>query len=228
MSKLWRFIKHFFECLTVFEHGFFRFWRLVSFTLEDPIVYVEMKRLLEGGDIDVLTGIERQGGAGAYTLCERCNSFTGARYGSYVKMVRQGMGILLTIRSASFFHLPFLIHPLRVIKQVVCMFMSTNGAQFQYAQPELARFVLNPEARHLPTGIRIYAFYTVSDRSRSTGPAGMMSGLFTEQVKRYVLSETTFPPFGFVMTFRSAPPDERLTDITYFSEYRYEDRRTLC
>jgi hypothetical protein len=29
------------------------------------------------------------------------------------------------------------------------------------------------------------------------------------------------------MTFASPVPDDRLTDITYFAEYRYEDQRTL-
>jgi hypothetical protein len=105
--------------------------------------------------------------------------------------------------------------------------MSTNGPKFQHAQPELARFVLNPDARHLPDAVRIFAFYTVSDRSRSTGPAGMLSGLGSAQLRKYVLSETTFPPFAFVMTFNSPPPDDRLTDITYFAEYQYTDTRTL-
>jgi hypothetical protein len=107
------------------------------------------------------------------------------------------------------------------------MFMSTNGPKFRQAQPQLARFVLNPEMRHLPEGIRVYAFYTVSDRSRSSGPAGMMSGIGGGQIRNHVLSETTFPPFGFVMTFISSSPDERLTEITYFAEYHYKQERTL-
>jgi len=195
---------------------------------DDSVLYAEMQTLLAGGDIDVLTGKVHQRGVGAYTLCDSCNNRTGSWYGgAYVSLARQGMELLRTVRSAPLFHVPFHIKPLRVIKQVVCMFMSTNGPKFQHSQPELARFVLNPAARHLPDGIRIFAFYTVSDRSRSTGPAGMMSGFLTGQVKKYMLSETTFPPFGFVMTFGSPPPDDRLTDITYFAEYQYKDTRTL-
>jgi len=45
------------------------------------------------------------------------------------------MELLRTVRSAPLFDMPFQIKPLRVIKQVVCMFMSTNGPKFQHAQP---------------------------------------------------------------------------------------------
>jgi hypothetical protein len=38
-----------------------------------------------------------------------------------------------------------------------------------------------------------------------------------------ILSEITFPPYGYVMTIESNPPDPRLLDITLFSKYRYND-----
>ena len=55
----------------------------------------------------------------------------------------------------------------------------------------------------------------------------MMSGIGTGQIRNHILSETTFPPFGFVMTFNSPSPDDRLTDITYFAKYPYKELRTL-
>jgi hypothetical protein len=55
----------------------------------------------------------------------------------------------------------------------------------------------------------------------------MMSGIGTDQIRNHILSETTFPPFGYVMTFNSPSPDDRLTDITYFAEYEYNQEGTL-
>lgn len=195
----------------------------------DPLLYAEIEWIRSGGHIDDIKGETHQRGAGAYTLCHQCNNITGSWYGaSYVRFARQGMEYLQSVRSAVYFNVPFRIRPLRVMKQIVCMFMSANGSTFQSVQPELVRFVLNRETRSLPRHVRIYAFYTVSDRSRSSGVAGMIDGIFTGSARNNIFSETTFPPFGFVMTLNSPVPDVRLTDITYFAdEFGYGDERTL-
>ncbi len=195
----------------------------------DPLLYADVEWIRSAGNIDVFEGHRQHKGAGGYTLCPRCNHTTGSWYGSsYVDLTRQGMNYLQSVRAASYFRLAFRIRPLRVIKQIVSMFLSVNGPTFHKAQPALARFVLNRDARHLPDYVRVFAFYTVSDRSRSHGLSGMIDGILTGSAKSYFFSETTFPPFGFVMTFGSPPPDDRLTDITYFAdEYGYEEKRTL-
>jgi hypothetical protein len=108
------------------------------------------------------------------------------------------------------------------------MFMSTNGAKFQAIQTELVRFVLNKEVKHLPGHTRLFAFYSIGDRSRSSGVSGMISGFGSPSSTGFVFSEITFPPFGFVLTFNSPPPDARLTDISYFGdEFAYNDQRPL-
>ena len=127
------------------------------------------------------------------------------------------MDYIRASRSAGRFYLSLKIHPLRVVKQVVCMFMSTNGTKFQSIQTELVRFVLNKEVKHLPSHTRLLAFYSIGDRSRSSGVSGMMQGVGTESFTGFVFSEITFPPFGFVLSFNSTPPDDRLTDITHFA-----------
>ena len=56
----------------------------------------------------------------------------------------------------------------------------------------------------------------------------MMELVGTNSFRGYLYSEFTFPPFGFVLTFNSPAPDERLTDITYFAdEYAYNQKRTI-
>lgn len=49
-------------------------------------------------------------------------------------------------------------------------------------------------------------------------------GRFTEVgYKPIVMSEIAFPPFVYVMTIDSPPPDDRLTDISWFSRYDYNE-----
>jgi len=57
------------------------------------------------------------------------------------------MGYLQASRSVSSFLLCFRIQPLRVIKQIMCMFMSANGPKFQGAQQELTFNCATPDLR---------------------------------------------------------------------------------
>jgi hypothetical protein len=138
------------------------------------------------------------------------------------------MQYLQKVRSAAAFYLPFQIKPLRVIKQIICMFDSASGPELRRTKPELAQFVLSREDRHLPNDVRVFAFYSIGDRSRSSGLAGLLTGVGTGVSTRHLFAETTFPPFGFVLAVGSPPPDKRLTDITYFADdFRHDETRTL-
>jgi len=198
---------------------------------DDSILLADVEKLRTGGNPNDYDqgGRTQQRGAGAYTLCDSCNNNTGGWYGAaYVKFARQGMEYLQVSRSASAFTFSFRIKPLCVIKQVICMFMSANGPKFQSAQPELARLVLNREMRHLPDHIRLFAFYSIGDRSRSAGVSGLSKGFGGSSPTSYVFSEFTFPPFGFVLTFKCPPPDDRLTNISYWAdEFAYNETRTI-
>jgi hypothetical protein len=52
------------------------------------------------------------------------------------------------------------------------------------------------------------------------GPVGLYN---IATGKMSVLSEITYPPFGYVMTLDSPPPDDRLFEITHFARYDYND-----
>ena len=43
----------------------------------------------------------------------------------------------------------------------------------------------------------------------------------------HVISEIVHPPFSYVMTHNSPPPSERLVDITFFAESRYDELRKV-
>ena len=128
--------------------------------------------------------------------------------------------ILNFTRGRASLHYPYHIFPLRVIKQIICMFFSANGPTFQSVHPELARFVLNKEQKYIDPRYHIYAFLTESNRSRQTGIVAM-ANIDTHKVR--VLSEITFAPLGFVMVLSSEPSDDRLVDISFFARYGYND-----
>ena len=187
-----------------------------------PIVQASIEKLLKKeADLDNISGKTFQRGAGGYTLCEQCNSLTGRWYGSaYVDWIYQAAKVLLQSRGGPSLYYPYRLFPLRVIKQIVCMFFSANGAKFREAQEDLVRFVLNKENRFLEPHIRIYCFYSPSARSRQSGVSGILN---FDTHSQSIISEIVFPPMGYVMSLNQISPDERLFDITFFSKYRYND-----
>lgn len=173
------------------------------------------------GNLDNIRGKKQQRGMGAHTLCGKCNSDTGAWYGSsYVAWVRQGMELAEYSAQAPSLSYTFRIHPLNVLKQIICMFMSTNGSQFAQKHPDLVKFVLGKRAQFINPKTRIFAYHSLSPRVRQTGVSvagDFHGGTFC------TMSEFVFAPFGYLMTFDSPPPDSRLTDITGFNQFHIDD-----
>jgi hypothetical protein len=188
-----------------------------------PILRTAFAKMLQTDDFDNLKGKTQQRGAGAHTLCERCNNTTGKWYGgAYASWAHQAMQILIAARGQPSLSYPFRLFPWGVLKQVICMFFSVNSSGFQKVQPDLVRFVLNPFSSEYPSTVRIFAFYTLSNRIRSAGAAAMLRG-----PGMHVFSEIAFAPFGFVMALSDTPPpDPRLVDIGGFAKFSYRDWRT--
>jgi hypothetical protein len=185
-----------------------------------PILRTAFEKLLESDDFDNLKGKTQQRGAGAYTLCDKCNNDSGRWYGAaYASWAQQAMAFLIAARGQPTLEYPYRLFPLRVLKQVICMFFSVNSSGFQKVQSDLVRFVLNPYSREFPTAVRIFAFYTLSNRIRTAGAAAMLRGS-----GMHVFSEIAFAPLGFVMALSDTPPpDTRLVDIGGFAEFGFRD-----
>jgi 5-methylcytosine-specific restriction endonuclease McrA len=193
-----------------------------------PILHIAFENFRRSKNLDELAGgVTKQRGAGTYTLCEKCNSATGSWYGgAYADWAHQAMRFVIETGGRPSLMYPFNLFPLRVLKQVVCMFFSVNGPLFQKHQPDLVRFVLNRQSRMFPANARVYAIYAVSDRSRAAGITGLARGLDGTNPSLHVFSEVTFPPFGFVMTLDDSPPPVAgLCEISSFSHFEYRDWR---
>ncbi|OJT16413.1 hypothetical protein BO221_50395 [Archangium sp. Cb G35] len=181
-----------------------------------PIVLSTFEALM-GLDLEApIKGRTQQRGSGDFTLCQPCNNQTGLWYGNaFVHWTYQGMRILLAAKGEPRLVYPIHAMPLKVLKQVVTMFMSVNAPSFQAGHPELVRFVLNRQARYLPPKYRFFVYFNLSARFRHLG----LSGIIRFGGEDVSLSEISFAPFGYVMTIDSPPPDERLCEITHFARY---------
>jgi hypothetical protein len=187
-----------------------------------PVIGVQFEDAIKLGPGSEIRGPIQQKGVGAYTLCGKCNNNTGSWYGTYfVDWCYQGLELLLRAhKEISVFHF-FYIYPLHIIKQIVTMFFSVNNPEYANANPELVRFVLNKDKKYLPDYYRFFVYLNKGSRIRTSG---VIAGIPTQSGKTIkVFSEIAFPPYGYVMTFRSLPPDKRLCEITDFSRYNYND-----
>jgi hypothetical protein len=191
------------------------------------ILRTSFEKILASVSLDELPGKLQQRGAGEYTLCERCNSNTGSWYGSaYARWAHQAMRYIYLAKGRPSLSYPYNLFPLRVLKQIVCMFFSVNGPLFQQHQTDLVKFVLDRYSKAFPKHVRVYAFYTFVNRSRAVAAAGLLSGLGSGNSTVHVFSEVTFPPFGFVMTLGNTPPPQPdFCDISGFSKFEYNDWR---
>jgi len=164
-------------------------------------------------------GRTSQRGAGDHTLCEPCNSNTGAWYGSdFIIWAKQARDVLVASNGSPSIAYPYHLFPLRVLKQVVAMFFSQNPPTLRRSHPALAAFVLEPGTHPLPTPFRAFAFLTLSDYSRHSA-----FSLMVADGVPFFFSEITAPPFGFVLTMGSPPPHRGMVEITQFGRHGYDD-----
>ncbi len=191
-----------------------------------PVVEGLLGELIKSDKIGgSLKGKTLQRGGGGYTLCEKCNNNTGSWYGKdYVDWVEQTARILMESKINPSIYCLYNIFPLRVIKQIVCMFFSVNANNFKDVQKELVRFVLNKDAVGIEPQIHIYCFLNPSKVSRQSGVSGLLD---FKKHRTKIISEIIFFPFGYILSLNEIKPDDRLAEITFFSGYHYNERKEI-
>ncbi len=100
------------------------------------------------------------------------------------------------------------------------MMFSVNNPIFRNKHDYLVNFILNKTKKYLPPEYRFFAFFTLSNNFRFSGVASKVNVYKSESS---TFCEITYPPFGYVMTFDSDPPDNRLYEITHFANFDYNE-----
>lgn len=150
-----------------------------------------------------------QGGIGEYCLCRKCNSFLGEVYvPSYYRMALISKYILQSYEADSVHFMASNISPLKLLKQVLSMFVCINKPDFTNAFPELLTFIRNPKEQELSERYRIYMYLNNVGKTRN------LSMMYTNH--HGLVCEITFPPLGFVLNIDNPNPIPKLSEITHF------------
>lgn len=190
----------------------------------------QMNKIIELGNkanIDIVTLQDKryiqkmQGGIGFNSICGKCNNDTGSWYGNdFTNWIYQSMAIILKANKNPTLIYPTYIFPLRIIKQIITMFFTVNNDNFRLNYVDLVKFILNKEERYINPAIKIFCYYNIEGTRRYIGD-NILGNFSTNSMT--CISEITSPPVGFVMTIDSKPPDKKLTDISHFASYGYND-----
>lgn len=169
-----------------------------------------------------------QRGAGKYSLCSSCNNLTGEWYGAaYAEFASQGLSYYQN-HAKGILKLPYTIYPLRVFKQIVSCFASSNGPVWSQNIPMIKKFLLNPYEKKFPTDIDIRMYMQEKGKSKFNRIVGQMD-VFTGE--RFVGSEWGYPPFSYILVddknFTNYRVLNELYPIKSFLKYGYDERATV-
>ena len=167
-----------------------------------------------------------QKGFGLYSICKQCNNYAGSYYiNDYKFFYKQGLKVYEKNSSPIVDLSCSNIYPLRIIKEILMMFVSVNvnntlGRNFE-------NYLLNKENQEFPKGYNIYAYFTEDVYSFA---------MFSE-AQRYIngkigiscYSLVSFKPFGFILTYNSKPLSRYINayGIIEFKKYKYDEVESL-
>jgi hypothetical protein len=162
-------------------------------------------------------GMKKQGGLGDYCLCIDCNDFLGSNYvREYKKWANLGMDI---INSGEFKSCCFKtndIDYLKILKQIVSIFICNNDKIFTEMYKGLQEFVRDINSNELPSRYRIYAYLNNEGQLRN--------GNINYTNLYGAVCEFTFRPFGYVLSIDNENKFENLTELTELQKIKDFDK----
>lgn len=194
---------------------------------------------------------ESADGVFLYSLCKRCNNQTGNRYGSdYSEFIRAVDPYAVPKNANEIVQISFpTLHPLRIIKQVTSMILSTSAptdfrrhelvgapgraksdlAGIDLVAPskdeqceifeKLRLFVKRRDSNDFPKEVRVYLFAGVGRR------IGFQTGIFfrldLDTRRAFVAIVTGLYPVHWIFTIGDGFKED-LTDVTDWTEYSYK------
>ncbi len=156
------------------------------------------------------------------SLCEDCNNVTGSRYGAaYAHFVGE-LAATAGIRDPSGRIVTRLqdLYPLRVLKQMFCMFLAASPFQPAAQWSGIQKFVLKRDAK-LPEDAPSVLLYLNSSRvGRITPLCGIVE---SATHLHHVAAEISWPPIGIVFSFGEHPRVEQMQDITSWAQFGFHE-----
>lgn len=202
----------------------------------------ERARLLTGKEIfdikKISTGknlryINQQQGAGNYTLCRECNNNTGDWYAKeYIKFANE-IGYILTneidMKKAKGIGLDSdKLYFQRIIKQILCMFLSTIQPEYAMKFKDIREYVLNKDEISFDTNKYRISMYLLKEYEISH--SGVMKLLIEDNGKAVIrkVAIMNLYPIGFILEID--PFDKEMydtTNITKFTTLKYEELQKI-
>lgn len=165
-----------------------------------------------------------QGGIGYYALCKECNNFLGKNYvNAYKNFVYSGIDVLAFNPMPNAIYGSRIQEPLKILKQIISMFIVINDEEFRAHYPALIKFVLELDSRELSNRYKIYCYLKNSGQYRYCN----LSFISCPTLGFITCSEIAFPPFGFILTIDYASKLAPVEDITTFKQFAINDKVNL-
>ncbi|MGV3696318.1 hypothetical protein [Flavobacterium sp.] len=162
-------------------------------------------------------GKKSQGGLGEFCLCEDCNNFLGTAYvREYKKWASLGMHLLSQGEFKSIGFTVKDINFLKILKQIVAIFICNNDISFTESYKGLIEFVKDVDSNVLPSRYRIFTYLNNEGQIR-TGNINFSS-------LHGAVCEFTFPPFGYVLSIDSHYDFETMLEFTGLKEIKNFDK----
>jgi hypothetical protein len=154
-------------------------------------------------------GRKLQGGLGDNCLCKDCNNFLGSAYvREYKKWANIGMTLINQdggdFKACGFTSIE--INFLKILKQIIAIFICNNRPLFTEIYPGLIEFVKDEKSTDLPSRYKIYTYLNNEGQIR-TGEI-YYTNLYG------AVCEFTFRPFGYVLSIDNEMHFENLLEIT--------------
>lgn len=157
------------------------------------------------------------------TLCEVCNNKTGAQfvepYADFVRQVSNAPGVLdASCNTAT--HLKQ-IYPLRVLKQMYCMFLAATPFEPTEVWRGIQEFVLKRDAPLPKIAPSVFVYHNLSSVGRLAPICLIMS--FGKRL-HHQAAEISWPPVGLVFSFEGKERLKFMQDVTSWANFSFHDR----
>lgn len=178
--------------------------------------------------------INQQQGAGNYTLCNECNNNTGDWYAKEYTKFANEIGYILTnkinMNTAEGIVLNSdKLYFQRIIKQILCMFLSTIQPEYVMMFNDIREYVLNKESIAFnDKKYRINMYLLKKYEISHSGVVGLLIKENNKIVIRKVAVMNLYP-IGFILEI---DPTENLiddtTNITKFTTLKYNELQNVA